>query len=124
MADPFRILIADDSEFNRQITAKTLRDFGYAVAVARDGLETVEKVKSESFDLVLIDCHMPLLNGFDATRQIRALNISVPIIALTGEAMLSSDELAEVGLSGYLTKPLDVDTLINTIETLQVKKTD
>ena len=93
-----------------------LRDLDYRLYRAADGLEAVQKVQSESFDLVLMDIKMPRLNGMDATREIRKTNKEIPIVALTAHAFNSDKEMAiAAGCNAYLVKPIDRKALFEVL---------
>lgn len=102
---PKRILVAEDSDATRGVLCEILRAFGYEVVAVGHGLAAVEAARDGAFDLVLMDCHMPVLDGFDATRAIRAGVPRQPvIIALTGGA--ARDECLAAGMDDHLTKPV------------------
>lgn len=113
---PKRVLVADDNEINQVVVCKFLQKLGCQVEVARTGREAVEAISRTTYDIVLMDCEMPEMDGYEATRAIRlreegALN-HLPIIALTGHA---SDEDAqkcrEAGMDKVVTKPLTLPAL-------------
>jgi signal transduction histidine kinase/ActR/RegA family two-component response regulator len=105
-----RVLVVDDNEINLAVARALLQKAGCEVAVARDGLEAVAGVQAQAYALVLMDCHMPRLDGLEATRRIRALPgaaARTPVVALTASAL--PEELAEcrkAGMDDCLTKPL------------------
>jgi len=110
-----RVLVVEDNLTNQRVAMHLLRKLGAAVEVAPDGAAAVARVTSEPFDVVLMDYHMPVMDGLDATRAIRALpgsHGSVPIIAMTASAM-EADRVACVaaGMTGYLSKPIDLAAL-------------
>ncbi|WP_372617225.1 response regulator [Falsiroseomonas sp.] len=108
---PRRVLVVDDVAANRLVARVLLEGAGHAVELASDGAEAVEAVRQGEFDLVLMDVHMPGIDGLEATRRIRALDGAgrhVPIIALTADAL--RDQVAQclaAGMDGHLAKPLD-----------------
>jgi len=106
-----RILVVDDVDLNRELMLATLSRYGFDVSLAADGAQAVEAVLNGSFDLVLMDCQMPVMDGFAATRAIReaqAPQSSVPIVALTASAQAAHlDRCSEAGMNDQLTKPLD-----------------
>jgi signal transduction histidine kinase len=105
-----RVLVVDDNEINLTVARALLQRFGCQVEVARDGVEAVQQVEAQPYALVFMDCHMPRLDGFEATRRIRSLAGAAgqtPIVALTASAL--PEELAEcrkAGMDDTLTKPL------------------
>lgn len=116
-----RILLVEDNEMNRDMLSRRLQRKGYEVAIAVDGGEGVAMATSQRPDLILMDMSLPVLNGWDATRQIKAdpaLN-HIPVIALTAHAMASDREQAlAAGCDGYETKPIDLPQLLEKIESL------
>jgi CheY-like chemotaxis protein len=109
-----RVLLAEDDEVNQTVAAAVLTTLGCRVEVAADGERAVERAGAEDFDLILMDCQMPVMDGFEASRRIRgreaALGIprerGVPIIALTANAMQGDRERClDAGMDDYLPKP-------------------
>jgi signal transduction histidine kinase/ligand-binding sensor domain-containing protein/CheY-like chemotaxis protein len=105
-----RLLIVDDNVVNRKVLLQQLKKFGCTADIACNGLEAVEAVSKKAYDLVLMDCQMPEMDGFEATAVIRALPTSISktiIVALTANAMDGDRERClEAGMNGYLSKPL------------------
>ena len=101
-----RILIAEDNESARMILTDLCRMFGYEVDAVTHGLEAVEAFAAGSYDVILMDCHMPVLDGFDATRRIRAAEGGrrPVIIAVTGDG--NPGDCIAAGMDDYLTKPV------------------
>ena len=118
------ILLVEDNELNSEITVEILNEYGYMVDTAGNGAQAVEKVKNSkpgNYDLVLMDVQMPVMNGYEATRQIRALNdpalAGITIIAMTANAFDEDKKKAlECGMDGFLTKPIVIEELIGTIQ--------
>jgi signal transduction histidine kinase/CheY-like chemotaxis protein/HPt (histidine-containing phosphotransfer) domain-containing protein len=108
---PLRILVAEDNPVNREVAVGLLRRRGHEVDVVADGRAAVEAVRAQAYDAVLMDVHMPEMDGIEATREIRRLpggQGDVPIIALSASAMRNAVERAlAAGMNGHLTKPLD-----------------
>ena len=108
-----RILLAEDNAVNQVVALSMLKSFGCHVELAKKGLEAVAAFERERFDAILMDCHMPELDGFDATRAIRALEaaahpnrVRMPVIALTANAMEGDrDRCLASGMDDYLAKP-------------------
>jgi two-component system, sensor histidine kinase and response regulator len=112
---PVRILVAEDNLVNQRVVLGLLAKLGHRADAVRDGLEAVRAVETGAYDLVFMDCQMPGLDGFEATRRIRRLpgtKGAVPIVALTANAMEGDRERClEVGMNDYVTKPVDVGRL-------------
>lgn len=116
---PARILLVEDNRVNQRVAVKMLEKLGYKTDVAVNGAEAVEKVLATPYDVVFMDIQMPVLDGLDATRQIRtsALVGEQPwIIAMTAEA-LNDDEARcrAAGMNDYVTKPVTIETLANAL---------
>jgi CheY-like chemotaxis protein len=106
-----RILLAEDNAVNEKVACRTLERLGYQVGIARNGREAVAAWETGFYDLILMDCQMPVLDGYGATREIRRREIAgchIPIVALTAHAMKDDDRKCEAaGMDDYLTKPID-----------------
>ncbi len=116
-----KILLVEDNEMNRDMLSRRLERRGYDVALAVDGKDGIEKAQSGDFDLVLMDMSLPEIDGWEATRQIRAQPATekLPIIALTAHAMAGDREKAlEAGCDDYDTKPIEFKRLLSKIEAL------
>ncbi|MET0657832.1 MAG: PAS domain-containing protein [Steroidobacteraceae bacterium] len=112
---PHRVLLAEDNPVNQKVARRLLERLRYQVDVVANGLEAVEAWRSGRYDLILMDCQMPELDGYAATREIRRMEHSgthIPIVALTAHALTGADrECREAGMDGYLTKPIDAELL-------------
>ncbi len=116
-----KILLAEDNEDNRDLLERRLSRRGYEVILAVDGGQAVEKARSDRPDLILMDMNMPVLDGWEATRQIKTEDgaSAPPIIALTAHAMSGDREKAlEAGCDDYHTKPVELPRLLAQIEAL------
>ena len=116
-----RILLVEDNEMNRDMLSRRLVKKGYDVEMALDGREGIEKARTGKYDIILMDMSLPEIDGWDATRQLRAANETArtPIIALTAHAMSGDREKAiEAGCDDYDTKPIELPRLLTKIETL------
>ncbi len=111
-----QVLVAEDVRSNQMLVKWLLEKVGFEVTVAEDGNEAVQKVRSRSFDLILMDIQMPNMNGYEATRTLRNEGVKTPIIALTASAM-SGDEGKCIcaGCDDYLSKPIDRRKLLEKI---------
>ena len=120
-----RVLLVEDNEINRMVVEEILEDAPIALECAENGREAVDKVATGRFDLVFMDCQMPVLDGFAATREIRALEEAgvrchpsghIPIVALTANAIRGDQaRCLAAGMDDYLTKPFDDSVLIEVI---------
>jgi signal transduction histidine kinase/ActR/RegA family two-component response regulator len=106
-----RILLAEDNAVNEKVASRTLEQLGYQVGIARNGMEAVAAWETGRYDLILMDCQMPVLDGYDAAREIRtreAAGCHIPIVALTAHAMKDDDRKCHAaGMDDFLTKPID-----------------
>jgi signal transduction histidine kinase/DNA-binding response OmpR family regulator/HPt (histidine-containing phosphotransfer) domain-containing protein len=105
-----RLLVVEDNPVNQQVASRMLANMGHHVDLATNGAEAVEAVRTRRYDAVLMDCQMPVMDGYDATRAIRALDSTaarVPIIAMTASAMIGDAERClDAGMDDYLPKPV------------------
>lgn len=115
-----KILLADDSLINQKVALNQLKNLGYEADVAANGQEILALIEKISYDLVLMDCQMPILDGYDTTKKIRALegqNKHTVIIALTANAMKEDRERClAAGMDDYLSKPVSKQELLNKLE--------
>jgi CheY-like chemotaxis protein len=119
-----KILLVEDNEMNRDMLSRRLTRKGYEVTMAVDGREGVEMAKQGGYDLILMDMSLPEIDGWEATRQLRAAEETrgVPIIALTAHAMAGDREKAlEAGCDDYDTKPIELERLLSKMEGLLSK---
>lgn len=119
-----KILIVEDNEMNRDMLSRRLERRGFTVVMAVDGGEGVAMARSESPDLVLMDMSLPVMNGWEATRAIRADEsiAHLPVIALTAHSMPGDREKAmEAGCNDYDTKPVDLPRLLAKMAALGVE---
>jgi CheY-like chemotaxis protein/HPt (histidine-containing phosphotransfer) domain-containing protein len=111
-----RVLVVDDGDTNRKLIQLVLGRAGAQVEAVENGLQAVSRATTESFDLILMDMQMPIMDGYTATAELRTRGVTVPIIALTANAMKWDEaRCLEAGCSGYLSKPIDQDLLLATV---------
>jgi CheY-like chemotaxis protein len=110
-----RILLVEDNEMNRDMLSRRLARRGFTILLASDGLEGLQMARAERPDLVLLDMDLPILDGWEAARRLKAEKEtrSIPIIALTAHAMSGDRERAlAAGCDDYETKPIELDKLL------------
>ncbi len=116
-----RVLLVEDNEMNRDMLSRRLKKKGYEVEIAVDGGQGVDMACAGGWDIILMDMSLPVIDGWEATRQIRATPgfESIPIIALTAHAMAGDREKAmEAGCSDYDTKPVEIERLLSKMTAL------
>jgi CheY-like chemotaxis protein len=116
-----RILLVEDNELNRDMLSRRLTKRGYELVIAVDGAEGVAKARSEQPDLILMDMSLPVMHGWDATRELKkdAATASIPVIALTAHAMEGDRAKAlEAGCDDFDTKPVELPRLLEKMEKL------
>lgn len=121
-----KILLVEDNEINRDMLSRRLERRGYRVAIALDGEQGVSMAGLEPPDLILMDMSLPVLDGWEAARRLKAApeTRAIPIIALTAHAMVGDREKAiESGCDDYDTKPVEFQRLLEKIETILAKGT-
>ncbi|MBC3542156.1 response regulator [Rufibacter sediminis] len=121
MAESKTILIAEDSSVILNLTKKILELQNYTVVSAKNGGEVLKKVQDQKIDAILMDLNIPVKNGMECTREIRANEdpqiSKIPIIAVTGNANnYTLEQFKEAGINAYLPKPLDFDMLVQTVK--------
>jgi CheY-like chemotaxis protein len=108
-----RVLVADDNVVNQKVVTHMLRKLGAEVSSAANGVEALQMLRSREFDVVLMDCQMPEMDGYEATRQLRNFEVShrnrhIPVIALTANALATDrQKCVAAGMNNYLSKPID-----------------
>jgi CheY-like chemotaxis protein len=116
-----KILLVEDNEMNRDMLSRRLQRRGFDVVIAIDGQSGIEKAKSESPDLILMDMSLPMIDGWEATRTLKsaAETKHIPVIALTAHAMSTDrDKALEAGCDDYDTKPIEFTRLLDKMESL------
>jgi len=127
-APQFQVLLAEDNIVNQEVTRSQLKLMGCSVQIANNGEEAIKAIQQQNFDLILMDCHMPIMDGYAATRQIREIEqqaekAQVPIIALTADvAILNQDLCIKSGMNDYMTKPIAIKELKKTLRVWLKKK--
>ncbi|HJR09570.1 MAG TPA: response regulator [Pyrinomonadaceae bacterium] len=120
-----KILLVEDNEMNRDMLSRRLARKGYEVSIAVDGKQGVEMATADAPDLILMDMSLPVLDGWEATRQLKGADATraIPVIALTAHAMSGDREKAlEAGCDDYDTKPIELARLLEKIESMLGKK--
>ena len=116
-----KILLVEDQEMNRNMLSRRLIKRGYDVSIAVDGAEGLEKARAEKPELILMDMSLPVIDGWEATRQLKADEVTrgIPVVALTAHAMSTDrDKALEAGCDAYETKPIELPRLLETMEKL------
>ncbi|MDE7253940.1 MAG: response regulator [Acetatifactor sp.] len=124
-----KILLVEDNEINQEIAQEILSNVGFVVDTVGDGSEAVDRIKNVeagTYELILMDVQMPIMDGYEATRQIRALEDSakaaVPIVAMTANAFDEDKQKAlEAGMNDFVTKPIDIAKLLDTLKNILTK---
>ena len=111
-----KILLVEDNELNYEIAKTVLEEAGFRVDGASNGKEAVDKANDNTYDVILMDIQMPIMDGYEATKELRRLGNRTPIIAMTANAFSEDRKKAkDVGMDGYIPKPIDVNKLVSTI---------
>jgi CheY-like chemotaxis protein len=118
-----KVLVVEDIALNQLLMKTLLDDFGFEHDIAENGKIAIEKLQNISYDIILMDLHMPEMNGFEATEYIRGtMNSKIPIIALTADVTTADlNKCKAVGMDDYISKPLDENVLFNKISDLLIK---
>src|SRR5690554_896018 len=121
MADQKKVLVAEDSSVIINLTKNVLAFEKYHITSVKNGKQVLDKLQNEDYDLILMDINMPVMDGIECTKAVRALEDSkkaaVPIVAITGNYKnYTMDEFKKAGINDYLQKPLDYDLLLSTVK--------
>ncbi|HET9240418.1 MAG TPA: ATP-binding protein [Oligoflexus sp.] len=118
--DQLRILIVEDNAINQIVAKKSLQKYGYDLTVVNNGQEALDVLNQQSFHLILMDCEMPIMDGYEATRRIRSSGAAyqnIPIIAMTANAMMGDREhCLKAGMDDYITKPFAVQDVLSKVQ--------
>ncbi|PWI34778.1 hypothetical protein DI392_00390 [Vibrio albus] len=123
----YAILLVEDNKFNQEVAADLLKNFGADVKIAENGQKALNMLSEATYDAVLMDCQMPVMDGYSATRVIRQNDRfgDVPIIAMTAHAMSEEiDEMYKCGMNDHIVKPINVSVLLNTLTKWLTKSSD
>ena len=119
-ASPYRLLLVEDNGVNRKVALRMLRRLGYEADVAEDGREAVNAIVAKPYDIVLMDVHMPVLDGLEATVEIRKLRLNwaqPTIVAMTAAAMTDDERRCrDAGMDHYISKPIKLRSLKETLD--------
>lgn len=123
MAGQKQVLVAEDSSVIQNITKKVLQFQNYQITAVKNGLQVLEILEKETFDIILMDINMPGMDGMECSRQIRKLDdekkSAIPIVAITGNAKnYTLEDFRAAGINEYLQKPLNFDALVETVKRL------
>jgi CheY-like chemotaxis protein len=122
---PLRILLAEDNAVNQKLALRILQQMGYRADLASNGIEAVESVARQTYDVILMDVQMPEMDGLEATRQITAKwpDARPRIVAMTANAMQGDREMClEAGMDDYLTKPIRVERLVEALNLVPARE--
>ena len=111
--DKKKILIVDDNKINQIVTQKVLEQYGMQHQTANNGQEALDIVQLNSFDAILMDINMPIMNGIESSKAIRSLNIETPIIALTATEFNNNENLENYGINSSIIKPYKTEELVS-----------
>jgi CheY-like chemotaxis protein len=121
-----RILVAEDNVVNQRVTALQLQKLGHKTDIAANGLEVMEALERAKYDVILMDCQMPEMDGYETTRRIRADERydKIKIVAMTANAMIGDREACiDAGMNGYVSKPTrleDLEIALKEVQTLDI----
>lgn len=116
--DGYTILLVEDNRFNQEVAAELLNSYGASVNIAENGQKALTMLGEQPYDVVLMDCQMPVMDGYTATKIIRQNNLfgDIPVIAMTANAMPEDiEEMYHSGMNDHIVKPVNVDNLLNTL---------
>ncbi|MEO1253717.1 MAG: response regulator [Bacteroidota bacterium] len=115
-----KIIVAEDSSVIQNLTKKILSQLNYEISSVKNGQQVIDLLGKEAYDLVLLDIHMPIMDGMECARQVRSMsgsNKEIPLIAITGNANnYSMEDFEKVGINAYIPKPLNYDSLVELVK--------
>lgn len=124
--ESFKILLVEDNLVNQKVALALLEKMGYQADVTANGQEALDALNKVAYDLVLMDCQMPVKDGYETTRAIRELDgplAEIPIIAMTANAMAGDDEKCyDAGMNDYMTKPINSKLMAEKIQAFAKQK--
>lgn len=127
MISQLSILLVEDNMLNQRIVTFSLKKYNHLVSIANNGLEAVEQFKNSSFDVILMDIMMPVMDGLEATREIRNIELlnnadkRIPIIAITANTMDNDrDKCILFGMDEFMAKPFDIDKLNSIFKQMKI----
>ena len=126
MTEQKKVLVAEDSSVIINLTRNVLAFEKYEITSVKNGKQVLDKLQKENYDLILMDINMPVMDGIECTKAVRALEDSekanVPIVAITGNYKnYTLDDFKKAGINDYLQKPLDYDLLLSTVKKFVIK---
>ena len=118
-----KVLIAEDSSVIQNLTKKILQFQNFEISAVKNGQQVLQTLENENIDIILMDINMPIMDGMECARRVRALpdakKANIPIVAITGNAKnYSMDDFKKAGITDYLQKPLDFDKLVSIVKEL------
>ncbi|MDM8566179.1 response regulator [Candidatus Halobeggiatoa sp. HSG11] len=116
MENNYHVLLVEDNIFNQKVASAMVKKLGLTIDIANNGMIALEKMLTNNYNIVLMDCHMPIMNGYDTTVKIRTSEKEngkhIPIIAMTAHDSQEDREYCfEIGIDGYISKPFRIDDL-------------
>lgn len=115
-----KIIVAEDSSVIQNLTKKILSQLNYEISSVKNGQQVIDLLGKSDYDLVLLDIHMPVMDGMECARQVRSMsnnNNNIPLIAITGNANnYSMEDFEQVGINAYIPKPLNYDSLVELVK--------
>jgi two-component system cell cycle response regulator DivK len=115
-----KILIVEDNELNMKLFFDILKYQNYNPQKATDGLQAYEKIKSETYDLIILDIQLPKLDGFSLLEKLKKENIDIPPVIIASACAMDSDkaQAKKFGIENYITKPIDINNFVKTVKNI------